>query len=92
VNECSRCALPMPPGAVHVSESGCIEALRHALDAATTCVECQTPVKVVCHPGCVHRLVGKRAVDLGLGAAERKVIEGVTDFLGGRKKSGEWQP
>jgi hypothetical protein len=86
MNTCEGCGLDLKHGSVHVNPESCIRALRHALEDAKTCAECKEIVETVVHPGCVHKLVGKRAVDLGLDALQKRAKEKLTDFFAGKNQ------
>lgn len=53
MNVCERCGLSLPKGSAHVSPDGCIESLREALEKATACLECGTPIRWPLHPACM---------------------------------------
>ena len=82
---CARCDISLPPGAAHLSEDSCIEALRHALAEATGCKLCGKNVEVVMHAPCYLESMGNRALDVGVDQAKKKAIDVAMRFLFGQK-------
>ena len=86
---CARCDIQLPPGAAHVSEDSCIEALRHALAEATRCKLCGKDVDIVMHAPCYLKSAGNRAVDMGVDRAKKKAIDTAMEFFFGKRKNDE---
>lgn len=79
------CGLELPPGAAHINLEACIVALK-------ACRVCQEPVTFICHPNCLPVEIARRGGKLATGAAERKIMEGISRFFMGDQPKPPKQP
>jgi hypothetical protein len=77
---CERCQIPLQPGAAHISESACIEGLRHALSEALKCAGCGKPAsecegqRLACAP-CGSAAYARKKAGQGLGWLGMRILE-----------------
>ncbi len=79
----SGCGLSLPRGAAHLNLESCVEAMKDALEKATTCRACGTEVVTVLHAGCVPAELVNRGAKLGTGVLERRITEWLAERLSG---------
>ena len=74
---CGRCSLELSPGSSHADPLACVDALRHALEAATLCSDCHelVPARQILHARCLATSAAKHGAALGTSVAERKILE-----------------
>lgn len=83
---CGRCGLGLPAGAVHVSQDGCIDALREALSRASACDECGEPVPQPRHAACMAKAAARVGSSAAIDAGVRKATDAAVKFFYDRTK------
>jgi hypothetical protein len=91
---CSRCSLELPPGAAHFNAEGCVEALKHALERASTCASCGTPVPFVAHVACMAKVAQAKVGGAAVDAVQRRAINWLSRLMSGETtpEEGEGPP
>lgn len=76
MNQCARCDLELPPGAAHLNEDSCIQALKAAMVELATCRGCEKGVKFGLCPGCAAKAFAQGVAARGLGRLKESLLEG----------------